>query len=188
MKQKRLFNTLFILLTFILVTLPFLVTFNDFLARIIEKVNLYTWIQAAIVPFEVRMVKILTIPFAINFVAYANGMLIKGVFLQMSWNCIGWQSLFLLLITLFVGLSGGNYTFLSMIKTIGIGLLGIFWVNLLRLVVVIILFAYFRPLYGIVYHDYLAAFVTVVFLFVFWWFSYSFVLEERQMRNNVNLR
>jgi len=33
--------------------------------------------------------------------------------------------------------------------------------------------------FRVVYHDYLAAITTVIWLFFFWWFSYSFVLEEK---------
>ena len=39
--------------------------------------------------------------------------------------------------------------------------------------------AFAIPIFRIVFRDYLAAITTALFLLGFWWFSYSFVLEER---------
>lgn len=183
MKQKQVFSTIFLLFTLFLVLLPFLVTFNEFLTRIVENFKLYKLLQDQLVPVEVKMVKLLVSPLGVNFVAYQNGMVVKGTFLQMTWNCIGWQSLFLLVITLWVGLRSGIYTFSSRVETVCIGLLGTFLINIFRLSVIVLIFAYLRPLYAYIYHDYLAAIVTIVWLFFFWWFSYSFVLEEKTERN-----
>lgn len=178
-KQKRTFSLIFALLAVFLAILPFLVTFNEALTHLVEKFRLYMWVQERIVPWEVKMVGVLVSPLGINFLAHQNGMTVNGIYAGMTWNCIGWQSLFLLIITLVVGLRG-NYTLVSKIETVLIGLLGTFFVNLLRLVFVTLLLAYSRPLFAVVYHDYLAAIVTIIWLFVFWWFSYAFVLEERK--------
>jgi len=62
-------------------------------------------------------------------------------------------------------------------ETILIGLLGTFLVNMARLALIVIILAYSRPLFAVVYHDYLAAIVTILWLFGFWYFAYSFVLE-----------
>ncbi len=178
MKQKQTFAIIFALLAILLAILPFLVTFNEALTKIVEKLNLYMWLQERLVPLEVRMVGLLVGPLGIKFIAYNDGMNVNGTFAKMTWNCLGWQSLLLLLITLLVGLRG-NYTRISKIEAIAIGLLGTFFVNLFRLVLITILLAYSLPLFAVVYHNYLAAIVTVVWLFVFWWFVYGFVLEEK---------
>ena len=60
-----------------------------------------------------------------------------------------------------------------------IGLLGTFLVNLLRIVFTVILLVVSRPLFAMVFHDYLAAIMTIIWLVIFWWFAYSFVLEEK---------
>jgi len=52
-------------------------------------------------------------------------------------------------------------------------------VKMVRVLIVLFL-AYSRPLFAVVYHDYLAAVVTILWLLAFWWFSYSFVLEEKK--------
>ncbi|MBU3957024.1 exosortase/archaeosortase family protein, partial [Patescibacteria group bacterium] len=130
-------------------------------------------------PLEVKMVGVLVKPLGINYLAHQNGMTINGTYAGMTWNCIGWQSLLLLVITLIVGLRG-NYTLASKIETVLIGLLGTFLVNLLRLTLIVVILAYSRPLFAVVYHDYLAAIVTILWLFVFWWFAYSFVLLPKE--------
>jgi exosortase/archaeosortase family protein len=179
MREKRTFAIIFALLAVFLAVLPFLVSFNEVLTHLVERLRLYMWVQERIVPLEVKMVGVLVSPLGINFLAHQNGMTVNGIYAGMTWNCIGWQSLLLLMITLVVGLRG-NYTLISKMETVLIGLLGTFLVNMARLVFIVILLAYSRPLFAVVYHDYLAAIVTILWLFGFWWFSYSFVLEVRE--------
>jgi len=183
MRQKRTFITIFALLAVFLAVLPFLVSFNEILTRLVERFRLYMWVQERIVPLEVKMVGVLVKPLGINYLAHQNGMTVNGTYAGMTWNCIGWQSLLLLIITLVVGLRG-NYTLWSKVETTLIGLLGTFLVNMARLTLIVIILAYSRPLFAVVYHDYLAAIVTIIWLFVFWWFSYSFVLEEKMVRED----
>ena len=179
MKQKRTFTLIFALLAVFLAVLPFLVSFNEILTHLVERFRLYMWVQERIVPLEVKMVGVLVKPLGINYLAHQNGMTVNGIYAGMTWNCIGWQSLLLLIITLIVGLRG-NYTFWSKIETVLIGLLGTFLVNMARLTLIVIILAYSRPIFAVVYHDYLAAIVTILWLFAFWYFSYAFVLEERR--------
>lgn len=176
MKEKRTFTIIFALLAVLLALLPFLVSFNEALTHLVERVSLYMWVQEKIVPLEVKMVGVLVSPLGLNYVAHQNGLTVNGTYARMTWNCIGWQSLLLLVITLIVGLRG-NYTLWSKTETILIGLLGTFLVNLLRLTLIVVILAFSRPLFAVVYHDYLAAIVTILWLFTFWWFSYSYVLE-----------
>ena len=179
MKQKKIFKLILALLAIMMAVLPLLVSFNDVLTHIVEGMGAYVWIQRVIVPWEVRIVGTLVKPLGIDYIAHLEGMTVNGVYAHLSWNCIGWQSMLLFIITLFFGLRG-NYTLLSKTEVILIGFLGIFLTNILRLALTVILLAVSRPLFAVVFHDYLAAITTVLFLVVFWWFSYSFVLEERQ--------
>lgn len=52
-------------------------------------------------------------------------------------------------------------------------------INLLRMVFIVVGIYYVNTVFALLIHDYLAAITTVVFLIGFWWFSYSFVLEEK---------
>ena len=179
-KQKKLFTIIILLLITSLITLPFLVSINEGLTRIVENNLLYAGIQKSIVPIEARMLggllRLLGYSFAYN---PANSYIIaNGVTMGITWNCIGWQSFVLLIVTFLVGF-GGRYTGGSALETIGIGLLGTFWVNIVRMLATILLAVQFPPVFRIVFHNYLAAGVTVVWLVFFWWFSYKFVLQEK---------
>ena len=179
MKQKRTFAIIFALLAVFLAVLPFLVSFNEVLTHLVEKFSLYMWVQNKIVPLEVKMIGVLVKPLGIDFLAHSTGMTVNGTYAGMSWNCIGWQSLLLLIVTLIVGLRG-NYTVWSKMETVLIGLLGTFLVNLLRMVLIVVILAVSRPLFAVVFHDYLAAVMTIIWLIGFWWFTYAYVLELKK--------
>jgi exosortase/archaeosortase family protein len=166
-------------LTVFLIILPFLVSFNEILTKIIERFSLYMLMQEAIVPVEIKMVKVIVSAFGVGVLAHTKGLTVNGTYMSMTWNCIGWQSLLLLTITLLSALRNRKYTLGSKLEAITIGLLGTFLVNLSRLVFIVLLFAWLRPIFAVVYHDYLAAIVTVIWLFFFWWFCFRFVLVEK---------
>lgn len=180
-KTKSTFLTLFLIAAVILLMLPFFTTFNEFLTKIIEHSALYQPIQKYIVPFFAKMIGVLLLPFGVKFTAYLDGMEINGVPMGLTWNCLGWQSLVLLLVTFLTGLTG-NYTKFSKFECIMIGILGTFLVNIFRITFTSLLAAYWGQLFAIVFHDYFATFITLIWLFVFWWFSYAFVLKEREYR------
>lgn len=182
MKANKSFVSFFTVVAVFLAFFPFVTTFNEVLARLAESTGFYHWIQAWIVPVEVRMVSVMLSPFAIKLQVYNGSSLwVNGSFAHVTWNCIGWQSILLLFITFLIGLQG-NYTFLSRLEVIGIGILGTYLINLVRMAFIIGLFAYSHPLFAIVYHDVLAIVVTLAWLFLFWWFAYRYVLEERARR------
>ena len=122
------------------------------------------------------MVGVLVEPLKINFSAHPGGMSVNGIYAGMTWNCVGWQSLLLLIVTLVVGLRG-KYVWWSKLEAMLIGLLGTFLMNLLRMTLTVVILAVSRPLFAVVFHDYLAAFMTVLWLMLYWWFCYSFVLR-----------
>lgn len=178
--EKKTFGVIFAILAITLATLPFIVSLNEVLTRIIEKIKVYSLIQQTLVPIEVKMVGVLVNLLGINYGASGSVVSANGHLAEVTWNCLGWQSLLFFLITLFVGLKNKHYTLTSKVETIMIGLLGTFLINLLRITFVVILLAFNQQLFSVVYHDYLAAIITIVWLFGFWWFSYSFVLEEKK--------
>ena len=183
-KQKRVFKIALAALAIMLVILPFVVSINDILTRLVESAGWYMWVQQKIIPWEIRLVGVMVKPLGIEFIARPEGFTANGIYARLSWNCIGWQSLFLFLITLPIGFRGGEFTFFSKIEAFLIGILGTFLINLLRIVFTTILLVVSRPLFAMVFHDYLAAIMTIVFLVVFWWFSYAFVLEEKLTRKS----
>ncbi len=178
-KQKRTFAIILALLSITLAILPFLVTFNEILTKIVERLSLYRFLQEMIVPLEARMVGVIVSLFGINFSYISSAIIVNGTIAQITWNCLGWQSFLFLLVTFLVGLKG-KYTLWSKIEAIILGTLGTLLINIFRLSLITLLLAYNRSLFSVIYHDYLAAIVTILWLFVFWWFAYTFVLEEKK--------
>lgn len=179
-KQKRVFAGIFLGFTLILIVLPFLVTFNEILTKIVERNFLYLWVQESIVPLEAKMMGVILMPFGYNYAFSPTNstIVVNGLNMKITWNCLGWQSLFLVLITFLVGFRD-KYTKLSLFQAIAIGILGTFWLNIFRMLFTVLLAVHAPAVFRIVFHEYLAAGTTVVWLFFFWWFSYSFILEER---------
>ena len=62
-KQKKVFISLFIGFSLIILVLPFLVSFNEVLTQIVENNFLYLWIQENIVPIEAKMMGAILMPF-----------------------------------------------------------------------------------------------------------------------------
>ena len=133
-------------------------------------------------PFWVELVGVVVRGLGINFVARGSEFSVNGNLLKMSWNCLGWQSLVLFIVSIVIGFSAGKYTLASKLEAFTFGLLGTFLMNLARIVFTVILLVISKPLFAIVFHDYLAAISTVVWLTFFWWFSYRHILEEKVNR------
>ncbi len=180
--SKDTFVALFLILVLVLIFMPFLATFNDILTRIVINLRGYWFIREVIVPFEVRMVavvlKVLGFDVGVTreYVVLGN----SAPFLaEIVWNCIGWQSLLFFATTAFIGLQGDKYTNVSKVKALVIGALGTFWINILRIVVVVLTAYFFGQSAGIIVHDYGSLLAVILWLFFFWWFTYAYVLEEK---------
>lgn len=180
--QKQTFVNIFLILVLVLLAMPFMTTFNDVLTRIVMRLDVYKVIQDYVVPWEVRMVGVILWPFGFQPSVVGEYLAIgksEPFLIEIAWNCIGWQSLLFFIITTFVGLQGDRYTNFSKGKALVIGLLGTFLVNLGRIAVVAVVAYYFGQNIAIIFHDYGSTLVVIVWLFAFWYFSYSFVLESK---------
>ena len=180
--SKDTFVTLFLILVLILMSFPLMSTFNDILTRIVINLRGYWFIREVIVPVEVRMVAVVLAAMGFD-VGVTREYVVLGrsapFLAEIVWNCIGWQSLLFFIITAFVGLQGDKYTNLSKLKALLIGTLGTFLVNIFRIVIVVLVAYKFGQLPATIVHDYGALLAVIGWLFFFWWFSYSFVLEEK---------
>lgn len=176
---KSTFQNLFIILVIFLMLLPFITTFNEFLTKIVEKIYLYKLIQVAIIPYETMLVRTIISFFGIETapgtVAIVKNGVQQGTYI--AWNCIGWQSLVILLMSLRAGFTG--FTRWSVIEAAVFGIVGTFLINLFRISAILIILYYFDKLPAMLFHNYSSVILTIVWLFFFWWFSYSFVLEEK---------
>ena len=183
MKQKQTFKTLFAGFAIILALLPVFAALNSFLTEGLNRAGWWQPIQDFIVPWQARMVSAAISPFGIEsrvtpgsrlsaFYMIKDGAAIP---VDLSWNCLGWQSGLLLIVSLIAGLRGA-FSNLSRIKCILLGLSGTILLNIFRMSIIAIGIYYVNSLAAQIVHDYFAALLTLIWLIFFWWFSYSFVL------------
>lgn len=177
--HKQIFIYVLLMLVLMLMLLPFVTTFNDAITKFVESNGFYKAIQDWVVPFEAKFMGAILIPFGYDFITHTEGFTLNGLYMKFTWNCIGWQSFILLALTFIFGFSK-RYKKLSIFEALSLGILGTFWINIIRMVFTSLLAVHVPAVFRIVFHDYLAALVTIVWLFFFWWFVYSFVLEGRK--------
>jgi exosortase/archaeosortase family protein len=60
------------------------------------------------------------------------------------------------------------------------GILGTFLSNICRMSLITALAYYWNEFAAMIVHDYFAMFVSLVWMIFFWWFSYAYILEEKQ--------
>lgn len=190
MQQKNTFKFLFIGLAIILLLLPPMAVVNSLLTDVFSKAGWYRPIQTYIVPWEARLVAAAIRPLGISsrvtkdpkaaFYMIKNG---AAMPVDLAWNCLGWQSVLLLFLSLIIGLKG-SYTNWSRIKCVTFGLAGTLLVNVFRMSFIAAGIYYVNSLFGMVIHDYFAAFVTILWLMGFWWISFSYLLEGKITRPN----
>lgn len=178
MGNKRALSAFLLFVSYFLLVMPLILVFNDVVTRVVNHFALYTILQKYLMPVEIHSTGYIVRLFGIDYIPGKDNVFVNGRHLYMNWNCLGWQSLILYIGSMLIGLRG-RFTLQSKLITVFMGLFGIFWVNIIRISVLLLLFVYAEPVYGVVFHDYFAAIVSILWLFVFWWFSYAFVLEEK---------
>ncbi len=165
-----------------LLLLPFITTFNEFMTAMVMTMHLDGILREWIVPAEARMVAVMLSPLGVDVSVSSTSIYIGGgdfplpVFI--SWNCVGWQSLILFALTVKTGLEG-RYTLASQLRALSLGLLGIVWINLLRIAGIAMVAYYFGRLPAVLAHDYGGTVMTIVWLALFWYFAINYVLESK---------
>ena len=165
-----------------LLLLPFITTFNEFMTAMVMTMHLDGVLREWIVPAEARMVAVMLSPLGVDVSVSSTSIYIGGgdfplpVFI--SWNCVGWQSLVLFALTVKTGLDG-RYTRASQLRALSLGLLGIIWINLLRIAGIAMVAYYFGRLPAVLAHDYGGTVMTIVWLALFWYFAINYVLESK---------
>jgi exosortase/archaeosortase family protein len=180
-RAKKTLGLVFYLMCLVLLVLPFWVSFQDLLTRGVMSVGWYKSIQDAIVPYQLKIVggtlSLMGLPIRVG-QAYVEWNKAGGgtEVVYLIWNCVGWQSMVLFLITLTTGFSG-RHTLWSKVEALVFGLLGTYLVNILRLVTVVLVYYWTGRSAGIVFHDYFSNMFTFVWLIFYWKIIFSFVFE-----------
>lgn len=175
---------IFLVVVFFLMVFPFINTFNQFLVNIIEPFLLSNFNTKILIPYEAQLVKLflkfLSVPVAystqdsgiITLIGKTGGLDPIAI----AWNCLGWQSMVLVVASLIVGIRG-NFSLASKIEMIIIGILGTFWINIFRLTLIFYLYYHYNREVALFVHDWGGMALTIIWMFVFWWFAFRFVLQ-----------
>lgn len=178
--RRPIIRLLLIMGAILLMILPFVTTFNEFLTRIVETTGLDQLLTDWVVPVEARMLAVILGLIGIPVqVSETTIYLDKGGFflpVYISWNCVGWQSFILYGVTLLTGIQG-PFTRASKFEAMLIGFLGTFLMNLLRIASVAVVAFFFGQVPAVVYHDYGGTIIILLWLFAYWWFSHGWLLE-----------
>ena len=167
----------------LLLVLPFITTFNEFLTRAVIELRLDRILTDWVVPTEVRFLALILQPFGITtevtdaaLYLYKPGSAFP-IPVYISWNCVGWQSFILFGITLVTGLQG-SIPRQRKLQLIALGLLGTFWMNLLRMAAVALVAYFFGRLPAVIFHDYGGTLMILVWLSVFWYALFNYFLAD----------
>lgn len=187
---KETFKVIFLLMTLSLALFPFFTTFSDALTRFVLKFGLFAVLKNITVPIMTKGVVVVLSVFGIQAQASESIVILqKSVDIlpfkaEVLWNCVGWQTAILLFLTFFVGLSG-PFNLKSKVESLIIGVLGTFLFSLFRLSFIFILGYYFGRYPALIFHNYFSTLFSFAWIFIFWWFVYSFVLVEKRQTSVV---
>jgi exosortase/archaeosortase family protein len=175
------FAMLMALTAVVLVVLPFVSTFDDVLTAVGMRLGIAAPLQV-IVPAEVRVTVFVLGLFGIHAAAAGNQLVVWNAAgapqtLFISWNCVGWQSLILLAISLVVGLRG-QMTLGSRLEVVVFGIAGTVLINIARIAIVCMLAAAAGYLPAVLFHDYGGTLLTVAWLFTFWFIAFRWLVRD----------
>jgi exosortase/archaeosortase family protein len=178
------FAMLLALTAVLLVVLPFVSTFDDVLTQIGMRLGIAAPLQA-IVPAEVRVTVTVLGLFGIHAGAAGNQLVVWNSSgapqtLFISWNCVGWQSLILLGLSLMVGLRG-PMTLGARVQVIALGFAGTVLVNIARITAVCLLAALAGYTPAVLFHDYGGTLLLVAWLFTFWLIAYRWLVPDQAL-------
>ncbi len=179
--DKQLYSGLILAAALIFLTLPFTLTFNDFLTSIVIQLGLYSFIESFIAPQIARMAGAI-LHYGLGFNVTNSGFILgvegggKNIGVSIIWNCIGWQSILLYAFTILIGLRGA-FTKLSKLAAVIIGLEGTIMVNVVRVVLVILTAMFWGALPSELFHEYAGTFFVLIWLAAFWKLSYGYILR-----------
>lgn len=172
----------------VFLVLPFITTFNELLTMLVMKIQLYVFLQNMVVPTLVRMVgAILQYFLGVQTAVSSTSLLLHGegrtIIATISWNCIGWQSLVLFVLTLMTGLQG-PYTLRSKVECLIIGIQGTFLINLGRIVLVCLVALYLGYLPAVIFHDYGGTILILLYLAGFWYLAFTHILKRKESEDS----
>lgn len=160
-------------------------TRNVLLVRVTDPLAFLRPAQDILISYEARIVRVmlgfLSIPIAGDAGSYVISLKGKTGGLNpvaIAWGCVGWQSMILIGTTMISGLQG-RFTNSSKLQALTIGILVTFWINIFRLTIIYYLYYHVGQERALMFHDYGSIVMTIGWLFIYWWYSFNFVLEKQ---------
>jgi exosortase/archaeosortase family protein len=179
--EGRVYQKIIVVAACTFLVLPFVTTFNEFFTKVVESFRFVAVIQGMVAPFIVRIVAVILNKVNVSATIEGSHLYLVGSWIPLkiylNWNCIGWQSLILLAFTFITGLQG-NYTMKSKLMAILIGIEGTFLVNIVRILIPSLLAYYYGFLPAIIFHDYLGTLMTLIWMVVFWYYTFEGILVK----------
>lgn len=165
-----------------LLILPFVTTFDDFLTAATKQFGLVHPLLSLAAPEARAVVAVLGV-LGVKAQAAGDELYVwdwsgQRQALLISTTCIGWQSLILLGLSCLVGLRG-PYWKEAKVQVLLIGVLGTVLVNLARMTVVSLVAAEFGFWPAVLVHDYGGTLIIVAWLFAFWAFAHRWILGDQ---------
>ena len=164
-----------------LLVMPFFSTFGELLTNLAMAAGFDAWLGRWIAPTEAHVVRgalaLVGLKSATEGPILFVGDGARSVALYISWNCVGWQTVLFLAVSMLAGLQG-EYTLRSRLETVALGVAGIVLLNIARIFVVALVAFVFGQLPAVIVHDYGSILATVLYLMAFWTFAYNVVLER----------
>lgn len=163
-----------------LLVMPLFSTFGELLTNAAMATGVDALLGAWVAPAEARLVH--GVFALLGHRSAADGQLlsvsdgVRGVTLFISWNCVGWQTLLFLGVTLFTGLHG-RHTARSKALVVALGLFGIAVLNIVRIAAVGLVALHVGRLPAMILHDHGTVIATVLFLMAFWSLAYDRILR-----------
>jgi len=178
--RSRLNGGLLIAAAGILLLLPLVTTFDHLLAAWAAMLGIDQPL-ASVAPAEVRLAAGLLRSVGLPAAVDGSRLLVWGAAgpaaIQVTWNCVGWQSAVLLGISLMAGLRG-RYPLEARAQVVLIGVLGTIVMNLLRIGLVGLIAAAAGTVPALIAHDYGGTLLMIAWLFALWTFAHRWVLPE----------
>jgi exosortase/archaeosortase family protein len=179
---RRVDTTLLAGAAVLLLLLPAVNSVDDLLATWLAGSGLDRWVAIA-APVEARLAAALLNLAGISAGSSGPEISVRNsaghiTRLWVAWNCVGWQSVALLGLSLAAGLQGRE-SWDVRLQVVLIGFLGTFTVNLLRVATVGFLAAWVGELPAVLFHDYGGTLLVVGWLFAFWGLANRWLLGPR---------
>ncbi|MCS7125447.1 MAG: exosortase/archaeosortase family protein [Aigarchaeota archaeon] len=159
--------------SFILLILPFYITFNEFFTSVVKSIGLWYFIDRYISPIVAAMTS--SMLQLMNIKASFSGSIVyiikstEIMALYIAWNCIGWQSLVIFSAISYLSLRDSRLPRLEKLVIIILGLEGTLLINIFRIALVGLVAVYFGKLHAILFHDYIGSLISFGWLLGFWY-------------------